>query len=277
LTLTVLIFAAAQVAGALADERPVDVLHALLEKCKTPGVYRAIRAMEKSVADRKAKADRATQLETSDLKRWNDCKVRPGVSPEQCAPLEDLYDHSKKKADSERSNWEFGVFILNQLLALPECPVETTPPPPPRPPPPVGNPTPAPRTPPPPVTVTHRSTNCDVCQPIANLLNEAADNYAAAVANHDPDQAIFRQQMAQAAAELDACEKDRCPPMQPYEQLSPLLPKPTENPAPKGSPQGSSVIDQPVFGPSVVPGQPSDQSNRRGKSEDEPQSGAKDP
>ena len=56
-------------------------------------------------------------------------------------------------------------------------------------------------------------TFCDKCQPYADAYNKAADSYAAAVRLHDPDQAIFRQQMAEAQRNLTNCE-NTCAPLE---------------------------------------------------------------
>jgi opacity protein-like surface antigen len=56
-------------------------------------------------------------------------------------------------------------------------------------------------------------TLCEKCQPYADAYNKAADSYAAAVRLHDPDQAVFRQQMAEAQRNLTNCE-NTCAPLE---------------------------------------------------------------
>ena len=116
-------------------------------------------------------------------------------------------------------------YLIAVLNAKPPCVV--TPPPPP-PPPPVSHAVPS---------VPHVMTLCEKCQPYADAYNKAADSYAAAVRLHDPDQAVFRQQMEEAQRNLTNCE-NTCAPL--------------EVPPPQTPPEHSMVVPPATTGTTLV-------------------------
>jgi uncharacterized protein YkwD len=129
--------------------------------------------------------------------------------------------------EDAKDDLRWSIFDYRQLAATlqkKKCPQPTTTPPPNGSPPSGG---PAPPKLPRAVTPTHRTTFCAKCQPLADELNKAADNYADAVRRNDPDQAHFRSEMSRLAGELDFCER-ACHLQMPDSKL--LLPTPPSNP-----------------------------------------------
>ena len=97
------------------------------------------------------------------------------------------------------------------------------------------------------VTVTHRTTHCAQCQGIANALNQAADNYAAAVQRHDPDQIEFSREMTAYARALDGCEA-QCAPVGTVPGAG-LQPQPAPPPKAPTLPHSTPAPSTPHVGP----------------------------
>ncbi len=216
---------------------------------KTSAVYAEISKLQQTDIPRaEGIKDRASETYKTDMKRLDSCEqyAKEQHSSDQCLTEQQAAVQSRKAYNQAVRGLNLLLIRLHYLEALPECPIEpTTPPPPPK------QEPPKPQPPTPPgganipggVTVTHRETACPPCFDLARALNKAADNYAAAVRNHDPDQTVFRQEMTDYSRQLDACEK-LCLPEDTIPGANGPPPSAKDRPAPPG---GAAVPSTPAL------------------------------